>query len=208
MVEHLARETKSRCRAFSWDKESSERPKLEKKEFGILRSSPGNPVMPFSIPKKLHWNWKLLKSFVLWKDFGWSLLTHSYLVFSICIKSFLVWLAKKQASHDHLLLIHLLRHRAFRMFDDYILCHGPAARLPAWQRASREKHKRRKLIIQARLGLAPFCFCSWCQSRKPNITDKKDGGQAFSALTLVILLPNGQNFQSCFFGTEQKVGKK
>ena len=31
MVEHLARETKSRCRAFSWDKESSERPKLEKK---------------------------------------------------------------------------------------------------------------------------------------------------------------------------------
>ena len=165
MVEHLARETKSRCRAFSWDKESSERPKLEKKSLEYCDPPRGIHWCHFQFPKTAL-ELEIPVVFCTVKRLRLIATTHSYLVFSICIKSFLVWLAKKQASHDHLLLIHLLRHRAFRMFDDYILCHGPAARLPAWQRASREKHKRRKLIIQARLGLAPFCFCSMMPKQK------------------------------------------
>ena len=53
MVEHLARETKSR-RAFSWDKESSERPKNQKKRATIPNAailSPKGVKTPFSIPK-------------------------------------------------------------------------------------------------------------------------------------------------------------
>ena len=118
------------------------------------------------------------------------------------------------SSHDHLLLIHLLRHRAFRMFETTM--YYATDQWDCIELYREKKHKRRKLIIQARLGLAPFLLLPptqwWCQSSTNTHTHHQKPSRVlmvklFSS-SLVVLLPNGQNFQSCFFGTEGKVRRR
>ena len=117
------------------------------------------------------------------------------------------------SSHDHLLLIHLLRHRAFRMFETTM--YYATDQWDCIELYREKKHKRRKLIIQPRLGLAPFLLLlrqlNDDKAVQTHITKnpvkKQVDGQAFFFFSSRST-PNGQNFQSCFFGTEGKVRRR
>ena len=118
------------------------------------------------------------------------------------------------SSHDHLLLIHLLRHRAFRMFET-TMYYATDQWWDCIELYREKKHKRRKLIIQPRLGLAPFLLLlrqlNDDKAVQTHITKnpvkKQVDGQAFFFFSSRST-PNGQNFQSCFFGTEGKVRRR